>query len=723
MASHRRRALFWALASFVWVCADGAAAATGRWLDPAPFLVDDTSPSVDHELHIARVSSTPEIDGRLERAAWEGAGWVTHFTQREPDEGQPATQETIVLALYDDWHLYLGFICLDSDPAGIIGEEMRRDARLGGGDYVDIVIDTFRDGRSGFYFATNPLGARQDGRIADEGANFTLAWDCVWDCAAHQDAHGWTAEMAIPFTSLRFPAAEEQIWGINFGRRVRRLEEKTHWFPVPREYSFLRLSLAGRLVGLRDIALRRRVQITPFVSSRRIKDDPEAQPATESDVGLDVSVGLSSNLTADVALNPDFAQVEADLEQINLTRFELWLPEKRPFFLEGIEVFSQNPSPVDLFYTRRIGVHEGALIPIEMGGKVGGKLGAASLGGLYVRTRAAAGQPAAHQAVLRAKRDLFARSSLGILGTFKDPDRGSPNSAVGMDFALKPSDRWEITAYGAGTWTDGRAARATHLGVYWADDRFDLSLDHLDLDEHFDPQLGFVSRVGIRRTQGQVAWTPWVRRWGVRQASFSVEVEHIADPSHRTLERNVHFGNGIRLEREGWSWLTITRTTDVLDAPWSTNAGVVPEGIYRFTTWWLWLRTDEARRVSAALNWEVGGFYGGTLRSIALALNARPVPGLLLELDADRPRIRLPGYPVDASTLFRGRATYAFSPDLFIRALAQRNSDDDVVSLNGLVGYTPPWGHTLYLAYSERREGGITADRALTGKVAYLWRR
>ena len=212
-----------------------------------------------------------------------------------------------------------------------------------------------------------------------------------------------------------------------------------------------------------------------------------------------------------------------------------------------------------------------------------------------------------------------------------------PTAPWAWIFALKPSDRWEITAYGAGTWTDGRAARATHLGVYWADDRFDLSLDHLDLDEHFDPQLGFVSRVGIRRTQGQVAWTPWVRRWGVRQASFSVEVEHIADPSHRTLERNVHFGNGIRLEREGWSWLTITRTTDVLDAPWSTNAGVVPEGIYRFTTWWLWLRTDEARRVSAALNWEVGGFYGGTLRSIALALNARPVPGLLLELDADRP--------------------------------------------------------------------------------------
>ena len=381
---------------------------SGDVVDPSPGAAeasaavrrvgDAAAPGERYHVEPRRVDEGPQLDGVLDEEVWATAVVIDEFVQQEPSEGDPATESTVVRMLYDARALYIGVEAFDSEPDGVIATEMRRDSpRLLDEDNFQIILDTFHDSRSGYMFVTNPLGAKLEQQVAEEGesvwqnsgANINVNWDGVWHVAARRTDDGWAAEIAIPMVTLRFPDAERQIWGINFMRNIRRKNEQVFWTPIPKAYSLTRVSLAGTLTGLGSATRGMDLRITPYVlaGGRQDRVGSSLDCSGFSDVGLDVKYGLTSGLSLDLTVNTDFAQVEVDEQQVNLTRFPLFFPEKRDFFLENSSLFSVRTQGffdrlADLFFTRRIGLSD-------------------------------SGQPGQNFFVGRYSRDVLARSKVG----------------------------------------------------------------------------------------------------------------------------------------------------------------------------------------------------------------------------------------------------------------------------------------------------------------------
>ena len=344
------------------------------------------------------MEEAPAIDGRLDDPVWQNVTGASEFYQREPVEGEEATERTSVYIVYDQTHLYIGVELLDSDPLQIRASDLQRDSPLDNDDSFTVAIDSFHDHRNAFVFRLNPLGTRYDAVIRDEGHNFDRAWDEQWTAGAVRTDQGWSAEYSIPFKILRFSGAEEQVWGINFERVIKRNNESVYWSGWERDFGFYNISQAGHLEGLIDIKQAERIRIRPYllggVENFAATLVPEGTEAV-GDVGIDdLKIAVTSNLTADLAFNPDFGQVEADAQQVNLTRFSLFFSEKRPFFIEGAQQLRMGlgllhfgPPPMELFHSRRIGLSDaGEPIPIIAGGKLTGKVGAYTLGFLNLQT-------------------------------------------------------------------------------------------------------------------------------------------------------------------------------------------------------------------------------------------------------------------------------------------------------------------------------------------------
>lgn len=417
-----------------------------------------------------RTYESVEIDGELTESDWQKATPIRQFIQYEPDAGTTLTEATEVRILYDDRHIYFGFVCSEPERAKIVANKMRRDAMLYDNDNVFVMLDTYNDRRSGFFFRVNPLGAREDVAIMDSGDSRNENWNAVWDSRAKINGDNWTTEIAIPFSQLRFKDEEALTWGLNLGRRIQKSQEEGTWAPVPAAYSFMaryRTTNLGTLTGLSGISQRRNIEFLPYFLPGVARTAEEGTFGV-FDLGADMKVGLTSNLTADLTVNTDFAQVEADQEEANLTRFSLFFPEKRQFFLEGAGIFDfgiprtsfNAPPPLLLFYSRRIGIEEGHAIPIIGGGKVTGKVGGFSLGLLDVLTDKYAADATedtdavdlgrTNYSVLRVRRDLLAGSSIGMIAINKQ-DTEAYNSATGLDFLYRPIDNMTLRGLWART--------------------------------------------------------------------------------------------------------------------------------------------------------------------------------------------------------------------------------------------------------------------------------
>ena len=395
--------------------------------------------------HAPEASNALRIDGKLNEDSWQTAQIATDFTQREPNEGALATEATEVRVLYDKKYLYIGFRCFDREPEKIVATEMRNDGDLDNDDHVRVVIDTYLDRRNGFVFETTPPGARSDAKVTDEGRNVNNDWDIVWDVNASVTASGWEAEMRIPLNQLRYPENDENSkWGINFSRVIRRKREDTYWSPIRLDYgfgsrAFYKISRAGDLAGLRNMPHSSRFEIKPY-SITGMQRDATVAPVDKDkivDAGFDMKYALSENLIADVTFNTDFAQVEADQERVNLTRFSLFFPEKREFFLEGAGMFrvggssgggGRGNSGDQLFYSRRIGLSDGNEVPILAGSKLTGNVAGFEVGLLNVVTddffaideEDTASAPRTNYAALRMTKPVFSNSSIGVLALSKD---------------------------------------------------------------------------------------------------------------------------------------------------------------------------------------------------------------------------------------------------------------------------------------------------------------
>ena len=474
-------------------------------------LATQTPDGRDLAVSSREVEELPRIDGMLSEPLWQRATVITGFVQSEPHAGEPATERTEVRILYTRDVLLIGARLFDTEPDRIVGTEYRRDALLEAEDSFEIFFDTFRDGRNAFYFATNPVGARLDGVMSNEGAVQNFEWDGVWQAAATIDEAGWTVEIAIPFNTLRFVPGSIEAWGLNFGRRIARKREEAYWAFISPEWGFnakFRAARYGQLTGIERARPGGRLKLKPYALSGAEQD---FETSTDTDLsltgGLDAKIALSGSMNLDLTVNTDFAQVKSDQQQVNLTRFPLFFPEKREFFLENAGLFRIGevtrpfePPGALLFFSRRIGLSEdGDEIPIIGGARLTGKLGGTELGTFHIVTSDAVLEdevvPRTVFSAVRVKQDILARSSLGGMFLNKTPaDEGGSTQLAVADLNFAYSQKGTVNAFVAKSRTPGLEGSDHAINVHadWVTDRLSVYGNYADIGDDFNSEMGFV---------------------------------------------------------------------------------------------------------------------------------------------------------------------------------------------------------------------------------------
>ena len=696
-------------------------------------------PSELYRVEPRRVDEPPGIDGHLDEPIWQTAAVIDAFVQQEPAEGDPATEQTVVRLLYDARALYIGVEAFDSQPGGVIATEMRRDSpRLFDEDNFQIILDTFQDRRSGYMFVVSPLGAKLEQQVAEEGEggfrgsnspNINVNWDGVWDVAARRTADGWIAEIAIPMVTLRFPAAETQVWGANFMRNIRRKNEQIFWAPISKEYQLTRLSQAGTLSGIRGVNRGLDLRLTPYVlaGGRQDRAGSRLDGSGFREVGLDVKYGVASGLNLDLTLNTDFAQVEVDEQQVNLTRFPLFFPEKRDFFLENAGMFNVGGGSVfgrsaDLFFTRRIGLSEfGTPVPIIGGARLTGKNGRHNIAAMNITTGdfRDAGD---NFFVGRYSRDILSRSKIGAIIINKQAVGGGHyNRTFAADTTLALHSNFTMTGFLAKTQTPhesfrdlyeppeaGAAARdmAGYMRGTWLSQSWHFYGEYVDMQEHFNPEVGFVPRIGIRTSTFHGEWNPRPGRLNIRMFDPMWNLTYTTDQRNRLLTRRIHNMIGVYFE-DGSSFIFwFNDHFEQLDLPFHIRPDVtIPAGTYRFGEWAFIYRSDPSRRLYTRLQYSPQTFFDGTRTDVRATLGLRATSRISAEAIFNRSDISLPagGFIADLASL---RLDLTLSPRMTFRSLSQYNSTTRELSNSIRFNWIYSPGSDIYIAYDELRLDG-----------------
>ncbi|HUQ86079.1 MAG TPA: DUF5916 domain-containing protein [Vicinamibacterales bacterium] len=703
-------------------------------------------------LVVQKTAERVRVDGVLDEASWATAPIIDRFVQQEPQEGQPASDRTEVRVLYDTGHLYIGVRAFSS--LAVSATEMRRDAdRLFDEDNFQIIVDTFHDSRNGYMFLTTPLGAKLEQQVFDEGegggrgttANINRNWDGVWDAAARIDGEGWTAEIEIPFSTVRFVPSDSQIWGVNFQRHTRRKNETALWAPIPKAYTLTRVSMAGELHGLSGVSRGLDLRLKPFLVGGVHDLRPNA--ATRStdtihDIGLDARYGLTAGLNLDVTINTDFAQVEVDEQQVNLTRFGLFYPEKRDFFLENSNFFTMGtgsafttaPVQTDLFFSRRIGLSDaGTPIPILGGVRVAGKSGANNIGVLDIQTDNVFATPGENFFVGRYSRDILKRSRVGAIFINKDAVGANPhfNRTMGVDANLAPSSNVQVQGYLAKTETPGKDGKdmAFFGRVAYRDPKWNMYLNYLDVQQNFNAEAGFVQRTGIRTTKGHFSPTPRPSKGSIKLMEPMYVLTLTTDQTNRLIGRTHHLMLGTTLRDDTFINVFYQRTLDVLDVPFRIRPDVtIPVGSYEMNEYFFTLNTSPGRRIYERLTVSPVDFYGGSRLNISAAAGVRASSRFSTEIQYNRNDVKMPwgNFLVNLSTV---RVDYTFSPRMTIRSLTQYNTSSNEISNNVRFNFIYRPGSDIYVVYNDLSQTGLPADifgrkdRQLVVKATYLLQR
>ncbi|MAG70404.1 MAG: hypothetical protein CL471_08970 [Acidobacteria bacterium] len=697
-----------------------------------------------HRIAALRIDEAPTIDGRLDEAVWQDAPVVEQFTQQEPLEGEAATERTEVRMLYDSSNLYIGVRAFDSDPEGIIATEMRRDSQqMLNEDNFQFIIDTFNDSRSGYMFATNPLGAKLEQQIFEEGegsgffgpnSNINIDWDGVWNVRSRRTEAGWVAEIAIPMRTLRFIPGESQSWGINFMRLIRRKNESVFWAPIPKAYSLTRVSLAGSLDGLEALSQGVDLRIKPFVvaGGEGERVDGEIEGSGLGEVGLDMTYGVTSGLNLDVTVNTDFAQVEVDEQQVNLTRFSLFFPEKRDFFLENaglstVGALTPRLKTADLFFSRRVGLSDrGQPVPIIAGGRLTGKSGRNNIAVMDIQTDDAFGESGENFLVSRYGRDVFAKSKVGGMFINKQSADGSSfNRTMAVDTALSFGNL-SVNSFMAKTSspdiTTGDMAYYGRVG--WLSPIWNLWAEYSDIQDNFNAEVGFVPRTGIRSTQFMFAPTPRPKRFNIRTLLPMYNLLYTTDQNNRLVTRRAHWMVGFQMEDGSFINLIYNDRLEGLDLPFQIAPGVIiPPGSYNFGEPQFMFNSNPARRFYYQLRYVPQTFFDGTRTDYNVTLGLRPSSRFAVEARYVRNDVELPygAFEVNLGIL---RVDYALSPSTTIRSLIQYNSSTNRLSTSVRFNmrYTP--GSDFYITYDEARDTFgrdiFLRNRQLVVKLDYL---
>jgi len=699
-------------------------------------------------VRLADGDARPVLDGKVTEDPWMKVTPYSTFTQTDPVEGAPASERTEVRVLFDNANMYIGVICFDSDPGKIVVSQSRRDADLTESDAIIVVLDTFNDNQNAFVFGTNPLGIEYDGQVSGEGQTSGISsatsgaagsqrgtisalnanWDGDWRVKASITERGWEAEMAIPLKTLRYATGADRTWGFNVKRNIRRKNEQVFLSPVARGFDVYRVSSAAKLVGL-DLQARRDIKITPFVLGSVNKDYTVAtdQVDRKANAGVDVKWGVRPNLTADFTVRTDFAQVEADEEQVNLTRFDLFFPEKRPFFLENASVFQFGaPQQVDLFFSRRIGLSSSGL-PIDIfgGARLSGKAAGYNIGLLNMQTDSASDQrtgkllaPSNNFSVLRVQREV-GRSNFGAIlvnrqGTGSLATSGDNNRAYGVDVNLQVSKNAKLFAYLAGTTSPAAKGGSDHserVFYNFTNNLWQVAAGYTQVGDNFNPEVGYLPRRGYRRPELRVFFQPQPKQWPwIRRISPHVTYNSyygVDDGLVQSSTGHYHFFE-IDPKQGGRFGTYVERIQDRPTAPFTVfNAGgkkvVIPPGLY---TWYQLdneYLSDPSAVLSTTLRWRHGGFYDGDFDAYETALNFRAGARFAGSFGWTRQNVDLK-YGNFHTDLVPVKVSYAFTTLASIQALVQYNNQSSLLTSNIRLALLNRSGTGLFVVYNDRRD-------------------
>ena len=705
-----------------------------------------------------RITQPITVDGRLDEPEWGLGVPAENFTQRVPDTGQPESEITRAWFLYDDENLYGGVRALDSDAGNLVVNDLTEDYNFQSSDAVSIVIDSLRDFRSGFLFTTNPAGARADYQIID-GA-FNVDWDGVWDVGVTRNADGWIAEFRIPFKTLRFTMAESQVWGLNVSRRILRRSEESYWAPIPFRYNISRVQLNGTLEDLEGIRPGRNLKIKPFVTggftqSRRPGAvsglDPDAALAADADFdgGVDAKYSLTPSLTLDATYRTDFAQVEVDQQQVNLTRFNLFFPEKREFFLEnqGIFAFGQGTNSFGQggnlvpFFSRRIGLSgNGTPVPIVGGARVTGKVGRYDVGVLNMQTASHDGAASNNYVVGRVKRNLLTNSWIGALVTNRDSAiAGDYNRVYGPDAHFQFFERLEFDSFLLISDTPGREGRnqARQFQTAWRDDELTIVAAYNAIETNFNPEMGFVRRDDNTHYNGEFAWHPILENnQTIQNLNFRTSLDYYQNGTTGEIEtRAENLTIGIVFQNTSAMDFTVTNTFDRLLEPFDIRrqrvapdgsiereAVTVPSGDYSYLDYAVGFSMDPSRKLSGGGGIGWGEFWNGRRTTLVGSAVWKPNFHLSVDLSYEHNRIELPQEHF-TTDLLATRFTYAFTSRAFLNAFVQYNADTHQVSSNVRFHLIHRPLSDLYIVYNDLRDARGTGlvERALIVKFTNLF--
>ena len=581
-----------------------------------------------------RIAEPIMIDGRLTEGAWSNAVPIARFLQRDPDEGAPASEPTTVRILFDEQHIYFGVECIDSNPQGIRATELRRDNGLGSDDIFEIILDTFYDQRNGYLFRINPRGTQYDATITDEGQTTNSNWDEKWDSQAQIGDQGWTAEIAIPFKSVRFLSGEDIVWGVNFHRRVMSKNEDVFWTAHNRDFDFEEVSRAGRLDGLSDIE-GFRFRLKPYFTTGGSKafDDGQFETKQLTDAGIEVAKFLlTPQLTLDMTVNPDFAQADVDEAQVNLTRFPVFFPEKREFFQEGSGIFQagtddEGSGGVLLFHSRRIGLSEGEEIRIFGGGKLTGKQGPFDIGALNMQTDRFEDQAGQNFSVARVKANVFDRSYIGGIATRNTAGAIGPKNVTGaVDGSFTVLQNLNFRGFLAKSDSEGISGKdlAGQARAEWDSDRFGFTAEYVSIQENFEPPMGFVRRTDIRRSMTEASYSPRPNIPLVRQMEFQAGIEYISNQAGALQDRDAEASFQTEFESGDEIQLQFSKIFERLDEEFDIEGGtIISAGDYYSNEWQVSFEGYDGRWIAGDVEVGIGDFYNGRRLNLELVSAAQ----------------------------------------------------------------------------------------------------
>ena len=709
------------------------------------------------------ITSAPVIDGRLDDDVWAEGQVLTGFIQREPTEGRPVSERTEVRVAYDGEALYIGAWLFDSDPTSLVFGQTLRDASLNESDAFVLVLDTYLDRQNGFVFGTTPAGIEYDGQVANEGqgggggggggrpgggggrqqrgsgGGFNLNWDGSWEVATSTDSRGWYAEMRIPFTTLRYGRGGDQTWGLNFERRIRRNSEEAVWAPIPRQFNLYRVSLAGTL----DLAApaTRIATINPYVLSNSFKDYTVTSPDAEfgSKVGIDAKIGLNQSLTLDLTVNTDFAQAEVDDQQVNLTRFSLFFPEKRAFFLENAGTFSVGSGrSAELFFSRRIGLSSGQEVPIHAGARMTGKVGDMQLGllniqtgGLSVPSTVNGGTlrvaPNNNFGVVRAFREWENRSRIGgiFVSRLNTNSPSDYNLTYGLDGRLGIGQDLTFSGWAGLTTTPlpsgtpdlregfnngeyGYAGTGNFVTRDW-----EISGGYRQIGSEFNPEVGFVNRSAYRYISGRVLYhlrtegVDWFREFRPHISGNSFwSLGGFNESYYVHIDSHFAFENGAEIHLPGWNL-----TGEGLDTPFQIrdegdlpDGGrgpiIIPAGTYNNQELLFVANTNRSAPLSVSAGVTFGEFYSGTRSSPYGSVSYRFRDRLTTSVSMNYFDVKLDEGSFTTS-LVRLTGSYSFTPRIYLQANLQYNDDSKNLGSNIRLGWLDTAGTGLFIVYND----------------------